>query len=235
MVETTTRAAYDLRGDLIEACSCFAPCPCWVADFPDGGSCWSFTGYYVRTGTVGDVDVSDRSLISLVQIPGHVHEGNWREVLFVDERVTDEQFEALLNAFQGRLGGPLADLAALIGERVASYRVPITYTVEDGRGAVRVTHPSGEGLAIDTEMEPYRGPDGEPTRLFNSAWSTIPGNEALLGKASHNRINVPEHDMIWSYEGRNSIQGLNFRLAHTPDSEGPEEGAGLGADDVVDD
>jgi hypothetical protein len=41
--------------------------------------------------------------------------------------------------------------------------------------------------------------------------------------------------MIWSYEGRNSIQGLNFRLAHTPDSEGPEEGAGLGADDVVDD
>src|SRR3712207_8776244 len=71
MTETVS-AAYDLRGDLIEACSCFAPCPCWVADFPDGGSCWSFTGYYVRTGTSRGVDVSDRSLISLVQIPGHV-------------------------------------------------------------------------------------------------------------------------------------------------------------------
>ena len=83
-------------------------------------------------------------------------------------------------------------------------------------------------------MEPSRGREGVPARLFNSAWSTIAGNEALLGKASHNRINVPEHDMIWSYEGRNSIQGLNFRLAHTPDSHGPEEGAGMGTEPVMD-
>jgi hypothetical protein len=37
--------------------------------------------------------------------------------------------------------------------------------------------------------------------------------------------------MIWSYEGRNSIQGLNFRLAHTPDA---EEGAGMGTEPVMD-
>ena len=230
---TTTNAGYDFTGDLIEACSCFAPCPCWVADDPDGGACWSFTGYYVRSGTSRGVDISDLSLISLVQIPGHVHDGNWREVLFVSDKATDEQHEALLDAFQGRLGGPLADLAALIGDRVATYRVPIEYTIEDGRGAVRVAHPSGEGYAIDTAMEPYRGPDGEPTRLFNSAWSTIPGNEALLGKASHNNISVPEHDMVWSYEGRNSIQGLDFHMVHTPGPDGSEEAAGLAADDVV--
>ncbi len=230
----TRSAAYDFTGDLIEACSCMAPCPCWVADFPDGGECWSFTGYYVRSGSVGDVDVSDLSLVSLVQIPGHVHDGNWREVMFVDARATDEQHEALMDAFQGRLGGPLADLAALIGDRVANYRVPIEYTINEGRGAVRVSHPSGEGYAIDTEMEPYRGPDGEPTKLFNSAWSTIPGNEALLGKASHNDISVPEHDMVWSYQGRNSIQGLDFHMTHTPDSNGSEEAAGLGAEEVAD-
>lgn len=230
----TKSAAYDFKGDLIEACSCMAPCPCWVADFPDGGECWSFTGYYVRSGSVGDVDVSDLSLVSLVQIPGHVHDGNWREVMFVDARATDEQHEALMDAFQGRLGGPLADLAALIGDRVANYRVPIEYTINEGRGVVRVSHPSGEGYAIDTEMEPYRGPDGEPTKLFNSAWSTIPGNEALLGKASHNDIAVPEHDMVWSYQGRNSIQGLDFHMMHTPDSDGAEEAAGLGAEEVAD-
>ena len=38
---TTTNAGYDFTGDLIEACSCFAPCPCWVADDPDGGACFS--------------------------------------------------------------------------------------------------------------------------------------------------------------------------------------------------
>ena len=27
---TTTNAVYDFTGDLIEACSCFSPCQCWV-------------------------------------------------------------------------------------------------------------------------------------------------------------------------------------------------------------
>ncbi len=38
---TITNAGYDFKGDPIEACSCFSPCPCWVADDPDGGACWS--------------------------------------------------------------------------------------------------------------------------------------------------------------------------------------------------
>jgi hypothetical protein len=232
MATTDTATAYDLRGDLIEACSCMAPCPCWVADDPDGGSCNSFTGYHIREGHSRGVDLGGTTLISLVQIPGHVHAGNWREVLFVSDTVSDEQFDALLDAFQGRLGGPLADLAGLITERVAQHRVPIEYTIEDGKGTVRVGHPHRDGLAIDTTMEPFRGPDGEPTRLLNSAWSTIPGNEALLGKASHNRIDVPEHGMEWFYEGRNSIQGLGFRLHHDGDAPREEgDAAGLGASD----
>ena len=40
--------------------------------------------------------------------------------------------------------------------------------------------------------------------------------------------------MVWSYEGRNSIQGLDFHMVHTPSPGGPEEAAGLAADDVVD-
>jgi hypothetical protein len=59
------------------------------------------------------------------------------EVLFVDANATDEQHDALVDAFQGRLGGPLADLASLITDRRAQYRVPIEYTIEDGVGTAR--------------------------------------------------------------------------------------------------
>jgi len=211
---TATAAAYDMRGDLIEACSRMAPCPCWVADDPDDGFCNSFTGYHIREGHSRGVDLGGTTLVSLVQIPGNVAAGGWSEVMFVSDNATDEQFEALMDAFRGKLGGPLEGLAALITDRRATYRVPITYTIEDGKGKVQVTHPSGDGFAINTTMEPFRGPDGEPTRLLNSSWSTIPGNEALLGKASQNDIKVPEHGMEWSYVNHNSIQGLGFRLAH---------------------
>ena len=214
-VETT---GYDLQGDLIEACSCMGPCPCWVSDDPDGGSCNSFTGYYIREGHARGVEMRDVSYISLVKIPGNVHDGNWSEVLFVSDNATDEQYEALTDAFFGRLGGPLADLAALIPNRVAQYRVPITYHVENGVGSIQVSKPKGgDDLAIDAKMEPYRGPDGKPTRMINSSWNTIPNNEALLGKAEHNTVDAGHEGFKWAYEGRNSIQGLDFRLTHSGD------------------
>jgi hypothetical protein len=214
---TAKATGYDLRGDLIEACSCMGPCPCWVGDDPDGGSCNSFTGYYIREGQARGVEVRDISYISLVRIPGNVADGNWSEVLFVSDNATDEQYEALVDAFFGRLGGPLADLAALIPHRVAQYRVPITYHVENGVGSIRVSKPEGDGAAIEARMEPYRGPDGGPTRMINSSWNTIPGNEALLGKAEYNRVDAGHEGFAWSYEWRNSIQGLDFRLAHAGD------------------
>jgi hypothetical protein len=56
---------YDLRGDLIEACSCGGPCPCWVGDDPDGGHCNSFTGYHIREGHARGIELSGLSLVSL--------------------------------------------------------------------------------------------------------------------------------------------------------------------------
>jgi len=87
---TTTAIPYDLHGDLIEACSCMGPCPCWVGDDPDGGYCNSFTGYHFRSGTARGVDVSGITSVSLVQIPGNVADGNWSEVMFVSDNATDE-------------------------------------------------------------------------------------------------------------------------------------------------
>src|SRR5437868_291119 len=154
-----TKTGYHLKGDLLEACSCRAPCPCAVADDPDDGHCWSFTGYHISEGMIRGVDVTNLTIVSLVQIPGNMTAGNWREVLFVDSSATDEQAEALLDAFQGHLGGGLAELAALVSERVGMYRTPIEYNTVNGKSTLRVASPKGQGYAIDVTMEPYRGLD----------------------------------------------------------------------------
>ena len=62
--------------------------------------------------------MSGLALVGVGHIPGNILEGNWREAVLVDDRATEEQTEALLDAFGGKLGGPLADLAQLVGERV---------------------------------------------------------------------------------------------------------------------
>jgi hypothetical protein len=67
-----------------------------------------------------------------------------------DPRPTEQQKQAVLDAFTGKLGGPLADLAGLAGEVLAIESVPITHETVEGTGTLRVP-----GI-IDAEMAPYR-------------------------------------------------------------------------------
>lgn len=210
---TTSNGTYDLRGDVIEACSCRAICPCCVAEDPDGETCDNLTGYHIRSGVINGVDVTGLTVVSVVHIPGNLFDGNWREVLLVDDKATGRQSTALAEAFQGNLGGPLAEIAALVGERVGVRQVPISFAVTGGTGRIRIGTPSGAGPAVDIEMEPFTGADGEPIRLLNSV---VPGAVAVAGRARHNRVDLADDGMRWSFEARNAVNGLGFHLTNTP-------------------
>jgi hypothetical protein len=196
-----TTGGYQLRGTLLEACTCDVLCPCWIGEDPDGGTCQSIMAYHLDSGTINGVDVSGLTLATVVFIPGNVLAGNWKQAVFVDDRATTEQEQAMLEAFSGALGGPLGDLAQLVGERVAITRAPISHEIEEGKGTIRI----GDDVAL-AEMEPYRGPDGSVTTLNNSIFSTVPGSPAWVGKSSRFAVNLPEHTWTFEVEGRNAIQ-----------------------------
>ena len=198
--------AYELEGTLLEVCNCNVLCPCWIGEDPDNGTCDGIVGYHVDRGTVDGVDVSGRSFVMLAHIPGNVLKGNWRAVVYVDDKATPQQKEALLNAFTGKLGGPLADQAQLIGEVVAVESAPIDFRVEKGKGTLKV------GSVVDAEMAPYSGPTGQVTTLNESIFSTIPGSPAYVAKASKYRANVPQLGFNINLSGHNAIQGT-FRFA----------------------
>ena len=199
--EAPTSGGYRLQGTLLEACTCDVLCPCWIGEDPDGGTCQSIMAYHLDSGTIGGVDVSGLTLAAVVFIPGNVLAGNWKQAVFVDDRATDEQEQALLAAFGGALGGPLGDLAQLVGERLAVTRAPISHQIVEGKGAIRVG-----GNAAVAEIEPYRGPDGSVTTLNNSIFSTVPGSPAWVGKSSRFAVSLPEHGWTFQVEGRNAIQ-----------------------------
>src|ERR1044072_7587497 len=117
--------AYTLEGKLLEVCTCNTLCPCWVGDDPDGGTCEGTLAWHVEKGNIDGVDVSGLTFAALAHIPGNILKGNWRVLAFVDNRATPEQQDALVNVFSGKKGGPVADLAQLIGEVVAVERVPM--------------------------------------------------------------------------------------------------------------
>jgi hypothetical protein len=195
-----TRTVYSLQGTLIEACSCGVNCPCWIGEDPDLGECFAIVAYGLDRGQIRGVDVSGLNLVLICRIPGNVLAGNWEVVALVDERATDEQRDLLLGAFTGKLGGPLADLARLVGSVKGVEVVPISHEVRGGAGTLRIP-----GM-VEAEMEPYRGPDGSITTLQNSVFSTVPGSPAWVAKAGVHRVTLPNYGMSWEYEGRNAIQ-----------------------------
>lgn len=203
-----TGTVYSLEGTLIEACSCNVNCPCWIGEDPDLGECFAIVAYGIERGRIGELDVSGLNLVLICHIPGNVLAGNWQIVALVDERGTQAQRDALLAAFTGELGGPLGDLwTALIGEVKGVEFVPISHEVVEGSGTLRIPD------LVETDMEPYRGPDGTVTTLQNSVFSTVPGSPAFIAKAGVNRVSLPQYGMSWEYEGRNAIQS-EWKIEH---------------------
>ena len=196
--------AYQLEGKLLEVCTCNVLCPCWVGEDPDGGTCTGVLSWHVEKGTVNGTDVSGRTLTILTYIPGNILAGNWRVIVYVDDGATDEQQQALLDVWTGKLGGPVADLAQLVGEVIAVERQPVTFQVEGAAGRLAI------GNAIEAELEPFTGATGEPTALHDTVFTTIPGSPAYAGKASFYKVAVPDYEL--SLEGHNAISG-SFRFA----------------------
>jgi hypothetical protein len=194
-------AGYTLEGTLLEACSCGVLCPCWIGQDPDGGECFAFNAYHFDRGRINDVDVSGLNIVNVVHIPGNVLvPGSWKVVMIVDDKATPEQRDAIVGAYRGKFGGPLADLAGLIGEVKEVRAAAITHAITDGKGTLRI-----DGM-LDAELEPFRAADGTITTLRDSLFSTVPGSPAYVSRALVHKVTLPEHGFAWEFTDRNAIQ-----------------------------
>lgn len=199
--------AYRLKGSLLEVCTCKILCPCWVGEDPDFGDCKSAMAWHFDEGQVDGIDIGGRTVALAVHIPGNVLDGNWRVTMFIDDGASDEQAEALQAVYSGEKGGPIVDLISLVGEVTSVERVPIVFTVEQGKGNLVI------GDVAEARLEPYRGPTGEVTTLTNTIFSTVPGSPAYAGKAENFRLKSEPLDIDLEIQGHNAIQS-DFLMEH---------------------
>src|SRR5215203_6196830 len=87
--------------------------------------CRATLAFNIREGEVDGTDVRGRRVVTIIDTPKVMTDGNWRLGMFVDERANDEQAEKLARVFSGQLGGPMAGLAPLVGEVLGVERARI--------------------------------------------------------------------------------------------------------------
>jgi len=122
-----------VRGSYFEACNCEAICPCRsVGGQPGGastyGECFGSLSWHVQEGHWNGTDLSDLRVVMSLRYFDEVQPSTpWEVVLYVDERATSAQQDALAEIFLGRAGGTVADLyGPAIGEVHAVRRARIT-------------------------------------------------------------------------------------------------------------
>jgi hypothetical protein len=164
--------AYQLEGSLLEACTCEASCPCWSGYEPNE-SCETVLSWRIDNGIIEGVDVSDCAVAVVASVPcSALPQGAASATIYVDDEATPRQKEALLNAWTGRLGGPVADLARLFGEVAGIERALITFSVDGGKGTLRIAQ------EIQADTVPLREAEGRSTTIHESVLSTAPSSTA---------------------------------------------------------
>src|SRR6267143_577354 len=95
------KTSWKLVGQLEEACSCNAACPCWFGSKPTHMTCGGGQFIFIDKGTYGSVALDGLSIGNMVESPegkGMMESyGSWKfSNVFVDEKANPQQREALL-------------------------------------------------------------------------------------------------------------------------------------------
>jgi hypothetical protein len=152
--------AWKLEGTYFENCNCDWVCPCTVTSFVSpatGDRCQVVLNYHVRRGEVDGMDVSRRGVSIVADAPKATLDGGWRVGLIIDDKASKEQTDKLTGVFAGKVGGPMANIAPLIGELLGVERLPIEYSDNGKRHRVRI----GDAVAI--EVEDFAAQEGGET------------------------------------------------------------------------
>ena len=192
---------YRLTGRFLEACDCYAICPCWIDEVPDEARCTGLFAWDIVAGEVHGHDVSGLRVVSLSYHEGKRRGSRQRVVLLYDEGASEAQRSALSEVFSGRSGGPLGELADMLGELASQRSAKIDISWDGQRAKLDV---DGQ---VRVSSEPKTGPSGRVTSLVDPELSEVFGNPALVGLSTDFRIDLPELEPKIKLKGRSANTG----------------------------
>lgn len=198
---------WKLKGDYFEACNCDIPCPCVFLGNPDQGECDLTIAWHIDKGQFNNTSLDGLNVVAVFHAPGNMFTGpKWKAALYLDERATKEQAEALGKIYSGEAGGIFGVLSGLIGELVGVRSVPIKFEMDSKRRTLQVP------TAIDLTIEGIEGADkSKDVSISNAPMHVAPGFAAVVAKSTRNSYS--DHGMEWNNSGKN---GFYSRFAYRP-------------------
>jgi hypothetical protein len=195
-----------LEGDYFEACNCDTVCPCVFLGNPDQGECNVTIAWHIQKGHFDNTSLDGLNVVGVFHTPGNMWTGpKWKVALYLDEKATKEQVDALGKIYSGKAGGFFEVISGFIGEIAGVKPVPINFEIEGKRRTLQI--PS----AIDLTIEGMEGGDkSKEVTVNNTPMHVAPGFAAIVAKST--KHSYSDYGMKWDNSGKNSFYS---RFAYT--------------------
>lgn len=189
--------SWNISGTYFESCNCEAACPCVFLSPPTLGECTAVLGWQIDRGEFDGLSIDGLSVALAVYVGGHMANGGWRVALYVDDRASEQQTEALGAIFSGAAGGHPAVLAGFIGEVMGVAPAAITFDLDAALLSFKV------GEVAEVRLAAIEGQGGSLVTVSNHPLAVAPGNDAVTARSEHFRY--VDHGYEWEFEGRNGF------------------------------
>ena len=161
--------SFSVEGDYFEVCNCDISCNCVWLGTATQDNCDVLLAWHVTNGGKDGVDLSGLNAVMAVHSPKRMTDGGWKVALYLDDRASAEQSEALGAVFSGGAGGHLAGMVPLIGE-IAGVAPAAAITFEKSDGSL---HAEVAG-ALSMSSDQLVGMDGAgPAVITNVPFAAV--------------------------------------------------------------
>jgi hypothetical protein len=197
--------AWQLTGQLIEACSCKALCPCYLGPAePDQGWCSGALAFSIQKGQSENVDLSGRAVVWLIDLPKDFASGNGTARLYVDDAANAQQRQELEAIFTGKKGGPWAVLNSIVAKWLPTQAAAIK--ISDGDSPVVSVGGVGQ-----VKLQSIKDQVGRRTTVMNAAsHSLMEISQVDLARSDGSRFADPQM-RAWDAWGHGGVSAFSWK------------------------
>lgn len=188
---------WNLKGTYFESCNCEVACPCVFLSKPTENQCDVLVAWHIDSGAFDGVRLDGLNVAFAVRSPGHMAQVKWDAAVYLDERASEKQKDALTKIFAGQAGGHPARLASHVGKILGVASVPMQYAGEGKRRSLTIPN------IADVSIEAIEGQGGAEVTITNHPLCIAPGQPAVSARSE--KLSYRDYDMSWEFSGKNGF------------------------------
>jgi len=191
----TDKNNWKLQGSYFETCNCEVSCPCIWLQSPSEGDCKLLVAWHIERGYLAHQALDNLNVAMACYAPGNMKDGGWQVALYIDERASKNQLDAIVQIFSGQYGGHLAILMSFVSNIAGVQQVRIDYQEYENKRSVSIPD------IAQAEIESIQGITGTYPEISNPPLCVVSSHPSVVANCNH--YLYQDYQYSWQFSDRN--------------------------------